>query len=64
MMSLANGTRLGAYEIIGAIGAGGMGEVYRACDTRFERESKPSPAWIDRASVHSTTRAIGTRSIL
>src|ERR671910_481947 len=37
-MSLAAGHRLGPYEIIGAIGAGGMGEVYRARDTRLHRE--------------------------
>jgi eukaryotic-like serine/threonine-protein kinase len=37
-MSLAPGTRLGPYEIIAAIGAGGMGEVYRARDTRLDRE--------------------------
>jgi Tol biopolymer transport system component len=36
-MDLAAGTRLGPYEIVGAIGAGGMGEVYRARDTRLER---------------------------
>src|SRR5262249_38260618 len=36
-MSLETGTRLGPYEILGAIGAGGMGEVYRARDTRLER---------------------------
>src|SRR3954463_348597 len=36
-MSLTAGTRLGAYEIVGQIGAGGMGEVYRARDTRLER---------------------------
>ena len=37
-MSLAPGTRLGAFEIISAIGAGGMGEVYRARDTRLDRD--------------------------
>ena len=36
-MSLAAGSRLGPYEIVAALGAGGMGEVYRARDTRLDR---------------------------
>ena len=35
---LAAGTRLGPYEIAGLLGAGGMGEVYRAHDTRIGRD--------------------------
>ena len=36
-MPLAAGTRLGPYEVLGLIGAGGMGEVYRGRDTRLDR---------------------------
>jgi len=36
-MSLTTGTKLGPYEIVAAVGAGGMGEVYRAQDTRLNR---------------------------
>ena len=36
-MALAPGTKLGPYEIQSIVGAGGMGEVYRARDTRLER---------------------------
>jgi eukaryotic-like serine/threonine-protein kinase len=37
-MTFVAGTRLGVYEIVDAPGAGGMGEVYRARDTRLRRE--------------------------
>jgi serine/threonine protein kinase len=35
---LSAGTRLGPYEIVHSVGAGGMGEVYRARDTRLDRD--------------------------
>src|SRR5262245_13937807 len=38
-MALTTGSRVGTYEILGPIGAGGMGEVYRAKDTRLPREA-------------------------
>jgi len=34
-MSLTSSTRLGEYEVVGLLGAGGTGEVYRANDTRL-----------------------------
>jgi serine/threonine protein kinase/Tol biopolymer transport system component len=37
-MRLSPGTRIGPYEVVGALGAGGMGEVYRARDTKLSRD--------------------------
>src|SRR5258706_4880860 len=51
-MTLSAGTRLGPYEVVGPLGAGGMGEVYRARDTRLDRDVaiKVLPARLARDS--------------
>jgi eukaryotic-like serine/threonine-protein kinase len=37
-MNRSSGTRLGSYEVMAPLGAGGMGEVYRARDTKLDRD--------------------------
>ena len=53
-MSLSTGNRLGPYEIVAPLGAGGMGEVYRARDTRLERTVaiKILPARLSSDAAH------------
>src|SRR5208283_1676705 len=48
--ALSPGTRFGSYEILQRLGAGGMGEVYRAKDTRLEREVAIKTLSLDRGS--------------
>jgi len=55
-MSLAAGVRLGPYELLGLIGAGGMGEVYRARDTRLERDVAIKVLPVDRVADEERRR--------
>jgi predicted ATPase len=67
-MSLAPGTRLGFFEILAPIGAGGMGEVYRARDTRLERgvaiKILPGAFSADREWLHRFEREARLTSAL
>src|SRR5262245_4019048 len=54
MTSLSPGSRLGPYEVVASIGAGGMGEVYQAKDTRLDRTvaiKVLSPYWADNPEM-------------
>jgi serine/threonine protein kinase len=59
-MTFPAGTRLGPYEVVASVGAGGMGEVYRARDVRLGREvavkTLPALAASDRGGRASSRR--------
>jgi serine/threonine protein kinase len=61
-MRLSAGTRLGPYEIVALIGAGGMGEVYRAHDTKLESRRRDQSADGSPGERQGTARTFHARS--
>ena len=68
---LAAGLRVGPYEIVAPLGAGAMGEVYRACDTKLNRDRRPEGVARavrtrsrPRGAVRRAKRACSRRSII
>jgi serine/threonine protein kinase len=60
-MALLSGTRLGPYEVLAPLGAGGMGEVYRAKDTRLARTVAIKVLPEHLASNHDLRAALDAR---
>ncbi len=53
---LSAGTRVGPYEVVSGLGAGGMGEVYRARDTKLHRETRILASLNHPGFTHGTPR--------
>jgi serine/threonine protein kinase len=72
-MALPPGTCLGRYEVQAALGAGGMGEVYRARDTKLRRDvaikvlsstptpNRDGPSCLEERLLHEVQRVVGVR---
>jgi serine/threonine protein kinase len=54
-LALNSGARLGSHEILGLLGAGGVGEVYRALDTRLNRQVAFALGFIGAIHVNDGT---------